>query len=273
MSHFVNNTFPNTRVHYLVISLLPLLAAMPASTSTSAPATASQTIVAEGTYIYGSDSDLTRENWILSKTAGGQYVAEGNATQHHPETQVLNYRIEMDAALHPSLVELHTTMDYPSYTCKLSRVSARCILTCGDCNPPSSGPQNARMQPPFDLFGFHSYGWILSSVVGRLRPGQSLATVHLFLPNEDRYPNAVAEVRRETPDSVAVAGKSIEAQRFTVRLIMDATDTSACTVWTSRSGLVLKVQAIGKAPGGDLPSMELTSYKQTEVFLPELQQR
>ena len=272
MPYLPKNAFANSRIRYLAISLLLCLAAILSSNLTGALAGTTQTIIAEGTYVYGSDSEPTREHWILSKTAQGRYIAEGSATQHHPETQVLNYRIEMDAALHPSLVELHTITDLPSYTCKLTRVSARCILSFEDSKPPASGPQNARMQPPFDLFGFHSYGWILSSVVGRLRPGQSQVTVRLFLPNEDRYPNAVAQVRRETPDSVTVAGRSIEAQRFMVKLIMDPTDTSACTVWTSRTGLVLKVQAIGKAPGGDLPSIELTGYKETEAFLPELQQ-
>jgi hypothetical protein len=249
-------------------ALFPIFYATPNVVGVT-PFRAKQSIIAEGSYVYGSSSDPTRENWTLSKAAEGRYVAEGNATHYQPETEILNYRIEMDAALHPSLVELHTSMDYPSYACKLSRADAQCILTCGDCNPPTSGPQNARMQPPFDLFGFHSYGWILSSVVGRLRPGQSEVTVHLFLPNEDRYPNAVAQVRREPPDSITIAGKTIEAQRFTVKLVMDTTDTSACSVWTSRSGLVLQVQPIGKAPGGDLPSIKLTSYKQTEAFVPE----
>jgi hypothetical protein len=128
------------------------------------------------------------------------------------------------------------------------------------------------MKPPFDLFGFHSYGWILSSVVGRLRPGQSQVTVHLFLPNEVRYPNAVAEVRRETPDSITTAGKTFEAQRFPVKVVMDSSDISSATEWASRSGLVLKAQAIaGPAPGGDFPFVELTSYKQTEASIPGLQ--
>jgi hypothetical protein len=145
------------------------------------------------------------------------------------------------------------------------------MLSFADSNPPA-GPQNARLQPPFDLFGFHSYGWILSSVVGRLRPGQTQVTVHLFLPNEDRFPNAVAEVSRETPDSITIAGKTFQAQRFTVKLVMDASDISSATVWTSRSGLVLKMQAAGEpAPGGDLPFVELTSYKQREGFVPEMQ--
>jgi hypothetical protein len=97
-------------------------------------------------------------------------------------------------------------------------------------------------------------------------------TVHLFLPNEDRYPTAVAEVRRETPDSITVAGKALEAQRFSVKLIMDSSAISSATVWTSRSGLVLKMQDIGKpSPGGDLPVFELTSYQQTEGFIPEMQ--
>jgi hypothetical protein len=37
--------------------------------------------------------------------------------------------------------------------------------------------------------------------------------------------------------------------------------------------MVLKVQAIGApSPGGDLPFFELTSYKQSEAFIPEVQQ-
>jgi hypothetical protein len=241
----------------------------------------SQRIIAEGTYAYGArddySGDKTTENWTLSKTAAGTYIVEGNETKNlrpatsTPETEILHYRLEMDAKLHPSLVELHTAMDYPSYTCKLALVAVQCILSWEDSGPPNSGPQNARMQPPFDLFGFHSYGWIFSSIVGRLRPGQSLVTVHLFLPNEDRYPNAVAEVRRKTPDPITIAGKTIEAQRFTVKLIMDATDISSATVWTSRSGLVLKMQDVEKPSPGDLPVMELTRYKQTEAFIPEMQ--
>ena len=204
-------------------------------------------------------------------------MAEGKATQNlrpatsTPETEILNYRIEMDADLHPSRIELHTTMDFSSYTCKLDRETVQCVLSFEDSNPPASGPQDARMQPPFDLFGFHSYGWIFSSIVGRLRPGQSQVTVHLFLPNEGRYPNAVAEVHREAPSSITVAGKTFEAQRFTVRLVMDSNDVSSATVWTSRSGLVLKMQAAGEpTPGGNLPFVELASYKQTEEFVPEL---
>jgi hypothetical protein len=53
---------------------------------------------------------------------------------------------------------------------------------------------------------------------------------------------------------------------------MDSSDISSATVWTSRSGLVLKMQAAGEpAPGGDLPFVELTSYKQLEGFVPEMQ--
>jgi len=178
----------------------------------------------------------------------------------------------MDAQLHPSLVELHTMMDYPSYTCKLATTTVQCMIAFEPPNSDTSGQQNAQMQTPFDLFGFHSYGWILSSVVARLRPGQSQVTVHLFLPNEDRYPNAVAEVRRETPDSITITGRTFKAQRFMVKLVMDSSDISSATVWTSRSGLVLKMQAAGEpAPGGDLPFVELTSYKQREGFVPEMQ--
>lgn len=188
------------------------------------------------------------------------------------EIEILNYRIEMDAQLHPSLVELHTMMDYPSYTCKLATTTVQCMIAFEPPNSDTSGQQNAQMQTPFDLFGFHSYGWILSSVVARLRPGQSQVTVHLFLPNEDRYPNAVAEVRRETPDSITITGRTFKAQRFMVKLVMDSSDISSATVWTSRSGLVLKMQAAGEpAPGGDLPFVELTSYKQREGFVPEMQ--
>jgi hypothetical protein len=247
------------------------LVAMPVLDSSRLPGQASQNIIAEGTYVYGDSSSKTRENWTLSKTAGGTYIAEGNATQSAPETEILNYRIEMDAELHPSLVELHTNMDLPSYSCKLTRADAQCVLSFEDSRPTAHGPQNARLEPPFDLFGFHSYGWILSSVVGRLRSGQWHATVRLFLPNEDRYPNARAEVRRETPESVTIAGKTFEAQRFTVTLVMDASDISSATVWASRSGLVLKMQAAGEpAPGGDLPFVELTAYKQREGFVPEM---
>jgi hypothetical protein len=236
---------------------------------TSSP---SQHIVAEGTYVYGSSSNAMRESWVLSKAADGRYIAEGHATQNTPEIEILNYRLEMDAKLHPSLVELHTIMDYPSYTCQLAATTVQCSIGYEEPNPETRGQQNARMAPPFDLFGFHSYCWILSSIVGRLRPGQSQVTVHLFLPNEDRYPTAVAEVRRETPDSITVAGKALEAQRFSVKLIMDSSAISSATVWTSRSGLVLKMQDIGKpSPGGDLPVFELTSYHQTEGFIPEMQ--
>ena len=236
------------------------------------PAKTQQNIIAEGTYVYGDSSSKTREKWTLSKTAAGAYIAEGNATQYSPETEILNYRIEMDAQLHPSLVELHTMMDYPSYTCKLATTTVQCMIAFEPPNSDTSGQQNAQMQTPFDLFGFHSYGWILSSVVARLRPGQSQVTVHLFLPNEDRYPNAVAEVRRETPDSITIAGSTFKAQRFMVKLVMDSSDISSATVWTSRSGLVLKMQAAGEpAPGGDLPFVELISYKQREGFVPEMQ--
>jgi hypothetical protein len=235
-------------------------------------ATTQQNIVAEGTYVYGDRSNATHEHWILSRTSAGAYIAEGNATQNSPETEILTYRIEMDARLHPSLVELHTVMDYPSYTCKLAATAVQCMIAFDPPNSETSGQQNARMKAPFDLFGFHSYGWILSSVVGRLRPGQTQVTVHLFLPNEDRYPNAVAAVHRETPDAISIAGKTFQAQRFTVKLVMDSSDISSATVWTSRSGLVLKMQAAGgPAPGGDLPVVELTSLKQTEPFVPEMQ--
>jgi hypothetical protein len=248
------------------------LMALPVLDGSQLPVKSSQTIIAEGTYVYGDSSSKTRENWTLSKTAAGTYIAEGSAKQDSPETEILNYRIEMDAELHPSLVELHTIMDLPSYTCKLTRAEAQCMLSFEDASPPAREPQNAQLQSPFDLFGFHSYAWILASVVGRLRPGQTQVTVHLFLPNEDRYPNAVAEVRRETPDSITIKGKTFEAQRFTVKLVMDASDISSATVWTSRSGMVLKVQAAGEpAPGGDLPFVELTAYKQREAFVPEMQ--
>jgi hypothetical protein len=256
----------------LAVSVTLSLFATPILESSRLPGKTSQSIIAEGTYVYGSASNPTREHWVLSKTAEGRYIAEGHATQNTPETEILKYRLEMDSKLHPSLVELHTIMDYPSYTCKLAAASLQCSIAYEDPNPETRGQQNAQMAAPFDLFGFHSYGWIFSSIVGRLPPGQSHVTVHLFLPNEDRYPNAVAEVRRETPASVTVAGKTVEAQRFTVKLIMDASDVSSTTVWTSRSGLVLKMQDTGEpSPGGDLPVVELTSYKQAEGFIPEMQ--
>jgi hypothetical protein len=119
VSYFADVAFSNLRVRLLAISLFLLFATMP-SISTKTPSRASQTVIAEGMYVYGSASNPTKEHWILSKTAQGQYIVEGNARMHDPETEILNYRLEMDAALHPSLVELHTTMDYPSYNCKLS---------------------------------------------------------------------------------------------------------------------------------------------------------
>jgi hypothetical protein len=227
-------------------------------------------MIAEGTYVQGSRSDPIREHWTLSKTEDGRYIAEGNA-MHTPETEILNYRIEMDAALHPSLVELHTIMDYPSYTCKLGRTTVRCILSFESERPAESVSQNASLKEPFDLFGFHSYGWILSSIVGRLSSGQKQATVHLFLPNEDRYPNAVAEVQRESPESITVAGKTFEAQRFHVTLVMSDEERSAATVWTSRSGLCLRVQSEGETDEGYRLAVNLVSYKQTEAFVPEMQ--
>jgi hypothetical protein len=251
----------------LTAAALLFLAVAPVIESGSA--STAQHIVAEGTYVYGDSSSKTRENWTLSKTAAGNYVAEGNAAQENVQGELLNYRVDMDAKLHPSLIDLHSSVDLPSYTCKLTDTDVQCILSY----EAEGGPQNARMKAPFDLLGFHSYGWILSSVVGRLEPGQSQVTVHLFLPSEDRYPNAVAEVRRETPDSITIAGKTFEAQRFRVKLIMDSSDISTCSVWTSRSRLVLRMQAPGESSsGGDLPAVELISYKQTEPFIPELQQ-
>jgi hypothetical protein len=172
--------------------------------------------------------------------------------------------------LHPILIELHTTADLPSYSCKLTPTTARCVIAYNPPNPETRGEQNAELQAPFDLFGFHSCGWMVASIVKRLPPGQSQVTVHLFLPSEDRYPDAVAQVTRLSSDTMALNGKSFEAQRFALKLMMGPDETSSFTVWASRSGLILKVQPDGESSSADLPALELPHFKQTEGFVPEL---
>jgi len=251
------------------VALLILLAA-PFVRVKSADNLPNAKTIAEGDYVTGDPQSPMREHWILSKTADGRYLAAGNALMNHPETEVLNYRIEMDSALHPSHIELHTIMDLPSYDCRLTYQTTKCSIWFSDePNAKTAQTQKTQMHAPFDLLGFHSYGWIFSSILTRLPPGSSQVTVHLFLPGETRYPNATANVLRESPESITIAGKSIQALRFRLKLIMDKSDVSEAIIWTSRSGLVLKASPVGNAHGGDAPGVELLNYKQSEPFAPE----
>jgi hypothetical protein len=243
-----------------------------ASTKSVPNAVGNNSVIAEGTYVTGSEgtSETMREDWVLSELADHRFRVEGRATQNQPEVEILNYRMELDAGLHPSRVELHTVMDYPSYTCELGTTNVQCAISFEEPNPQTSGRQNIRMKRPYDLFGFHSYGWIIASIVGRLRPGQTQETVRLFLPNEDRYPDATAEVRRESPESLTIAGKTFHAQKFTLKLVMDSTDQSSAAVWTSKSGICLKVQAV-PGSGANMPIVELTRYKQGDELVPKFE--
>lgn len=233
--------------------------------------------VAEGTYKNGPSESPTNEHWVLSRRANGEYLAEGvtkirtGDAGPHQETEILNYRIEMDSGLHPSLVELHTVMDYPSYACKMLQSAIQCAISFEPPDAETSGTQNASLPAPFDLFGFHSYGWILASIVGRLPGGKAQTTVRLFLPNEDRYPDAKAEVHREASEAITVDGKTLEAQRFKVVFVMSESERYAATVWTSRSGLCLRVQSAEGTPVGFQLVLDLVDYKQTEPFVPEFQ--
>jgi hypothetical protein len=142
-------TFPDARksAHALAASVLFLA---PAPVIESRGPSTTEHIIAEGTYVYGDSSSKTIEKLDSFKDAAGTYIAEGNATQEQRQNELLNYRVEMDAKLHPSLIDLHSNVDLPSYTCKLSHADVRCILSY----EAESGPQNARMKPPFDLFVF-----------------------------------------------------------------------------------------------------------------------
>lgn len=245
---------------------------LPASTIFVRRAVSSGKVIAVGTYTTESEtsSETTREDWVLSELADHRFKVEGRTTHYEPEAEILSYRLDLDAGLHPSRVELHTIMDYPSYRCELGPTNVHCAISFEEPNPQTSGQQNARMKAPYDLFGFHSYGWIIASIVGRLRPGQKQETVHLFLPNEDRYPNAMAKVRRELPDSITIAGKTFDAQKYTLELVMDAEERSSATVWTSKSGLCLKVQA-APGSGANMPIVELTRYKEGDQFVPKFE--
>lgn len=261
------------RQSFVLASLLFSLVALLASGLKRARADSTQTIVAEGTYLYGgSSSDSTQENWVLSKTAGGQFIAEGSLTHTEPRGELLNYRVEMDQSLRLLRVESRTSMDYPSYTCKLGAKTIQCAISFEEPNPSSSGTQNAQMQPPFDLFGMHSYGWNVTSIVRRLKPGRRQTTVHLFLPNEDRYPDAAAHVQREAPESITIADKTFKAEKYTVNLVMDAQESSTFTAWTSPSGLCLRIQVTEGSPAATLPVIELVRLKQPgpEPFVPEM---
>lgn len=274
MQRFSNRRRVGKSFRNFLIALLFFHAVILISGTNLTPAGSSQTIVAEGAYDYGSSSsETTHENWTLSRTAAGFLIVEGTLMHSGSKGEMLNYRIEMDQRLRAMRIESHTSMDYPSYTCKLGSTSVQCVISFADQNPPSSGRQDARMKRPFDLLGLHSYGWNIASILGRLAPGQSRTTVHLFLPNEDRYPNAVVEVQRESPEPITIAGKTFEAQKYLLHLVMDAREASTATVWTSKSGLCLRMQGPTDRSSADLPIFELVRIKQAgpNPLVPELQ--
>jgi hypothetical protein len=97
--------------------------------------------IAMGDYVTGDPQNPMHEHWILSRTATGRYLVEGNAAMNHPETEVLNYRIEMNSELHPSHVELQTIMDLPSYDCWLTDQTAKCSIWFSDEPHSKTGPQ------------------------------------------------------------------------------------------------------------------------------------